>query len=341
MDRIIDQIKRMPLAEKRELAGALRSAIADDLAACARDEPDRCPRCGCPAFVRKGRDASGAQRRLCRGCARTFGAKTLGLLGRSKLPPSAWMGFAACMADALPLRETARRVGTSLYTAWYMRMRVCEVMGRRLLPLRGESFEVDGTYFHGSLPGDHARSGWFGLGREPHRTGHDAGSAGLGKKACVLCGVSELGDCFCELVDGAEDKASASVVLGARLPASCSVATDGRRCFDSDSLGGRSHEVRPSRGLEAVNSLHSRLKAFLGRFNGVSNRRLQRYLDWFCYREQFRNGARDRRELLYSHEASGRYVCTRVLTHLEPRPFMSCVNRWTVGERYGYMSMVV
>ncbi len=248
------------------------------------------------------------------------------------------MEFAACMADALPLRETARRVGTSLYTAWFMRMRVCEVMGRRLLPLRGESFEVDGTYLHDSLPGARplrAADG-FEAGAEPHRTWHEAD-----KGTCVLCGVSELGDCFCEVVDGAEDSASAMVVLGARLPASCEVATDGWRAYNDWALGGRPHEVRGSRELEMVNSLHSRLKSFVGRFNGVSNRRLQRYLDWFCWREQFRSSARDRRELLYGHEANGRYVCTRQLTHLEARPFMSCVNRWTIGERHGYMSMVV
>ena len=125
-----------------------------------------------------------------------------------------------------------------------------------------------------------------------------------------------------------------------RLPAACSVATDGRRSY-AGSLGGRPHEVRPSRELEMVNSLHSRLKAFIGRFNGVSNRRLQRYLDWFCWREQFRRSARGRRELLFAHEASGTYVCTRELTHLESHPFLSLANRVSIGERYGYMSMVV
>ena len=99
--------------------------------------------------------------------------------------------------------------------------------------------------------------------------------------------------------------------------------------------------LRPSRELEMVNSLHSRLKAFIGRFNGVSNRRLQRYLDWFCWREQFRRSARGRRELLFAHEASGTYVCTRELTHLESHPFLSLANRVSIGERYGYMSMVV
>ena len=63
--------------------------------------------------------------------------------------------------------------------------------------------------------------------------------------------------------------------------------------------------------------------------------------NWFCWREQFRRSARGRRELLFAHEASGTYVCTRELTHLESHPFLSLANRVSIGERYGYMSMVV
>ena len=35
------------------------------------------------------------------------------------------------------------------------------------------------------------------------------------------------------------------------------------------------------------------------------------------------------------------YVCTRELTHLESHPCLSLANRVSIGERYGYMSMVV
>lgn len=112
--------------------------------------------------------------------------------------------------------------------------------------------------------------------------GHDAGASGLGKKACVLCGASDLGECFCEVIDGTEDAASVSVVLGEKLGEANSVVTDGRSSCGSRALGGRSHESEGSRELEAVNSPHSRLKAFIARFSGVSNCGLQRYLDWFC-----------------------------------------------------------
>ena len=162
-----------------------------------------------------------------------------------------------------------------------------------------------------------------------------------GKGTCALCGASERGDCFCEIADGAEDSASAAVVPGARLPASRGVATDGRRACSAWTLEGGPHEVRGSKELGAVSSPRSRLKAFVGRLDGASDRRLQRRLDWFCWRERFRSSARDHRDLLFGHEAAGRYACTRRLTHLDSRPFMSCVNRWTIGERHGYASMVV
>ena len=126
MKAILQQmVDGMSVAEKEELVSELKAAIADELATGAAGEPEKCPRCGCPRFTRKGRSAGGAQRWLCAGCRRTFSAKTMGLLAQSKLPPATWMAFAECMADALSLRESASRCGVSLYTAWFMRMRVC------------------------------------------------------------------------------------------------------------------------------------------------------------------------------------------------------------------------
>lgn len=87
--------------EKTVLLNDLKAAIAAETAPEAGD-PERCPHCGCPVFVRKGHGPGGIQRWLCRGCARTFSRSSRGLLALSKLPLGAWMAFAECMADALP-----------------------------------------------------------------------------------------------------------------------------------------------------------------------------------------------------------------------------------------------
>lgn len=203
MKAILQQlVDKMSVAEKEDLLAGLKAAIAEDLAACAAGEPERCPRRGCPRFTRKGRGADGSQRRLCAGCARTFSAKTMGLLAQSKLPVGTWMAFAECMADCLSLCESAARCSVSLYTSWFMRMRVCEVMRSRLLGARPGTFHVDELLVAENISGRHPGEGPRSMPRKAHRNGRGGRKKGCGRmqKIVVSCGVNELGDCFCGAV---------------------------------------------------------------------------------------------------------------------------------------------
>lgn len=315
MKDIVSQFAmQLTLAEKRELVAELKGAIAEELASRASGPagPSRCPRCGSPSFVRKGRDRDGGQRWLCRGRARTFSARTRGLLASSKLPAS----------------------GASLYTAWFMRMRVCEVMALRAPDCRPGTFHVDGTLVMGSLKGNLGRSGLLGLPRPRHRNGRDGRRASRGRSkewVVVVRGANELGDCFCDICGrGSAGAGELSAELAARIPAASAVVTDGHKSYGFATRGYRHAEVDPrdpSAGdVNMINALHSRLKAFLRRFNGVSTRRLQRYLDRFRYAEAFKGGGMDGRERLFMHEAEGRYWKTRRFTHFE---FGDAMVYWT------------
>lgn len=317
-------VRQMTLEEKEELLAELKAAIAAELAPSAKD-PTGCPLCGCPEFVRKGHDAKGGQRWLCRGCARTFSAKTGSLLALSKLEPSTWMAFAECMADALSLRETARRCGVSLYTSWFMRMRVCEVASRLLRRPRAGTFHLDGTLVADNLSGNHERSPILEMPRRPHRNGQDRKRRVRGRskeQVVVECGINEYGDCFCEVCGrGSAGAGELAMCLSRHVPRGSTVVTDGHPSYAFASSGWEHRAVNPkdpsSGDINMVNALHSRLKEFLAPFHGVSTRRLQRYLDWFCYREQFKRSDMDRRELLFKHEGEGVYWKTRRFTHTE------------------------
>lgn len=162
MRDIVSQfVRQMTLAEKKELLGELKAAIAAEIASSCAD-PARCPLCGCPLFVRKGRGTDGSQRWLCRRCARTFSARTGSLLALSKLGADAWMAFAECMADA----------------PWFMRMRVCEVMRSRTLPARKGTFHLGGTLVGDSLSGNHGRSPILEMPRGSVATARTAARAG-------------------------------------------------------------------------------------------------------------------------------------------------------------------
>ncbi len=336
MDELRRAAARMTADELRGMIDELRAALAEALAP--SGEPARCPRCGCASRVRRGRDAAGRQRWLCRGCGRSCTSASCGLLARSKLPASAWMEFAACTADAVPLREAARRCGTSLATAWFMRMRACEVMASALPRFRGAGrAQVDGTYLHESMSGNHSRSRSFSMPREPHRNGR--GVRGAGSKdlmVCVLTGVGEAGDAFAEaLCRGVPGSDLIKGAPGGRVGAGSEVETDGPRAYRRPlrELGAahtaHSLNAGASRGaLGMVNAQHSRLADFLRPLHGVSTRRLPRYLGWFCWREMMRAPGEDPGEVIYRHEASGTYSGTRRALQAEPHPFM---EKWSVS----------
>ena len=317
-------LPRMTPEEEEGPLGELKAAIAAEPAG-GFGEPGRCPLCGCPRFARKGRGAGGSRRRLCRGRARTFSAKTGSLLAASKLGPAAWMAFAERMAGALSLRETARRCGVSLCTSWFMRMRVCEVMSRLLLPARRGTFHLDGTLVADSLSGNHRRSPALGMPRRPYRNGRDRRRRARGRskeRVVVECGVNECGDCFCDAIDrGSAGAGELALRLSRHVPEASTLATDGHPSY-AFAASGWEHRVvdpkDPSTGdVNMVNALHSRLKGFLAPFRGVATRRLRRHPDWFCCRERFKRSDMDRRRLLYEHEAAGTYWMTRRLTHQE------------------------
>jgi len=308
--------------EKMALLAELKRAIAEEMAP-APDDPEKCPRCGCAALTRKGRGPQGGRRWLCGGCGRTFGASTLSVLGASKLDAATWEEFAECTVDAISLREAASRCGVCLSTAWFMRHRLCEAMGARLAAFRsgpGRRCQVDETSFSESLSGNWSRSGAHKMPRRRHRCGQDAGR-GYRKTdgVQVICGVNDLGDCFCVLAARAEvSGADVGRALGGRIEPGSVVETDGNRTYDKPlaSLGVADHVVRCATGgnhggLNLINALHSRLKRFMRPFNGVSTRHLQHYLDWFCFTEQFRKSDEDRRRIVYDAACKGTYSTTR------------------------------
>lgn len=104
----------------------------------ARDAPC-CPRCGCPHVVKRGRDADGAQRWLCRGCGRTFRGSTGSALAASKIDSAVWAEYAAMMVSGGTLKNCAAVCEVSLSTSFSMYHRLLVVMERSPARVRGQA----------------------------------------------------------------------------------------------------------------------------------------------------------------------------------------------------------
>ena len=180
---ILQEALALPADDRLELAERIRESL---VAGGSAREPGECPRCGCSHVARRGRDADGTQRWVCRGCGRTFTGRTGGLLALSKLPLSAWLEFVGATLEGASLRECAKRCSVSLPTSWYMRLRLCDVMARQVRAFRGgegTSVQVDELYLDESLKGHHPDGL---MPREPHRHGGESRTRGLSRlKICV------------------------------------------------------------------------------------------------------------------------------------------------------------
>ena len=341
---VLEQLGSLTIEEKRAVEEAARAAVARELGATGPAAPDACPRCGCPRFVRKGRNRDGSQRWLCRGCGQTFSAKTMSLLGYSKLKPEVWLDYVSDMLSGTSLRGCAELCGVSIKTSWFMRMRLCEVMARASQPFRtGESvsWQVDGTYLDESLTGNRSRSA-LKMPREAHRHGgsvHERGISSL--KVCVVCGANDLGDSFCRLAGrGRPTDAELEASLEGLGPCE-RVSTDGHSGYARvlPGLGAGAHEAKPAGeaagDLGMVNALHQRLKRFLGRFAGVSTKWLGHYLAWFGWAEQARRSGSRPARVLSGQAAAGRYEHTRAALLSMQQPL------WGYWEQHSVMSTVV
>ncbi|MDY3667804.1 MAG: IS1595 family transposase [Collinsella sp.] len=338
MEDVLTQLTRqfLPQMTAAEKSRALRSlkALIDaelfDLAASegAEDDPDRaCPRCGSPHYVKRGRDGRGRQRFLCRGCARTFTDATMRIFSTTKLDRSAWMRFAECHVDMLLLRESAEKCGVCLKTAFFMRHRLLEAMAKRMPAFRveaGGGAELDECFFRESFKGNRSRSE-SGVPRKPRA--RSQGTDGH-EKICVLTGINDAGDIFYEIAGrGGLDEAAARELLADKLAVGAIISTDRahvyRRVLPALGVGEHIASKREEHAINRVNSLHSQMRHFIGRFRGVSTRRLENYLAWFKWTWCFkvRRSADELAELIVRQAARGTYEKTWRQYKVTPYPF--------------------
>ena len=108
---ILQQIKKMGIAEKRELLERLKALIAKKMAGSAlAGTPKRCPRCKSLSFYCKGHDACGLKRWKCCSCGKTFFVKTRSVLAMSKPTAATWAAYAKGTLAGMTLKEACEEL---------------------------------------------------------------------------------------------------------------------------------------------------------------------------------------------------------------------------------------
>jgi transposase-like protein len=204
------------------------------------------------------------------------------------------------MVRGVSLRKTAEFVGIHHTTVFYWRQKILDALDVLLddTTLVG-TVQVDETFILESCKGNHKHNPEFEFpnGRKARKRGGKSKKRGQSKdQVCVTCGidqrnhlvmkVSNYGHISGEIIEKVFDgKINNESIL-------CSDGLKGYKTFAKNPQ--LEHIIIPAGKykvgiyhINKVNSLHSRFKGWLERYNGVSTKYLQNYVTWFKWLEKY------------------------------------------------------
>ena len=179
---------------------------------------EECPHCHGKHIVKWGK-RSGIQRYRCRECGRTFNSLTGTTLAHLH-KKSSWLGMCQAMAETLTVRETAKKLGVCVHTAFSWRHRLIKGFAAHDNDKLNEIGELDEMYFPRSFKGS------VPVNRKSRQRDGCSKSASTEDQVGVLFAVDRQGH---EMGAVLMDHKSASVraVMDGRLENSCVLCLDG------------------------------------------------------------------------------------------------------------------
>lgn len=266
----------------------------------------RCARCGSLRVVKNGKRKDGVQRYLCRECGKSFLSTTNTVASCTHKRLSAWMKYFSCMMEKKTLRESSEACGISMGTAFTWRHKILDSLKKTAESVKlSGTVEADEAFFDVSYKGNHTADG-FSMPRPARRRGGENHRKGLSEeKACVVCAISKKGTSVSGVAKtGKVSSLCVEKVFSDRIRKGSTLCTDNEKAYISYAKDhgmtliqmDTDKRTKGKYGIQRINAYHSRLKAFLAGFRGVSTKHLNGYLSW--YNLMFSGEKKEKEEVL-------------------------------------------
>ena len=301
----VRRIRPQQIAALDAELSVLRERAAVVLALEAGDVPLLCPRCGGEKHQKWGHSLTGFQRWWCKGCGKTFTARTGTPLADVQRPGGVARLLALMLDAVAPLscRKAARVLGVTRTTIWRWRMLLLRALPTALTqtPVFVGLVEMDETYqkesrkgskawsLHASNPTQHPK---------PDRPQWHAWPKGTRPRGLhrrwrlpLLTTVQRGGPAEMVPITRPTQAVLASTMAG-RIAPDASLHTDGAFAFERFAQNaGLDHTVciakqprlraSPSAHINTVNGVHALWRRFVGAFRGPASKNLAAYAAWF------------------------------------------------------------
>lgn len=297
VETILDLISSLSEEQRAELDEKLTQPPKSKVSAAVvrrRKGPARmidCPHCSSP-LVKKFGSFHGRQKYKCGICGKTFTQLTNTPIAKTRYPEK-WDRFVGYCVEGLSLRKIASKLEINVATAfsWRHKLMRAYASNQRLTGIA----EADETFFLHSDKGNR----FISKVRKPRKRGGTAKTAGISTdQVPVVVGKDRDGN----LIVGVAGRGRVSArdieqVLNEHIDPKAILCTDAHpsfkafaranniKCIQLNISKGK-RVLRKKYHIQNVNSAHSSIKRWMTKFNGVSTKYLQNYMNWFCLLEE-------------------------------------------------------
>ena len=245
-----------------------------------------CCHCNGTDVVRNGKN-KGVQRYLCRSCKKSFSDLTNSATYKSKKTLDKCLRYAKCMLNGYSIRKSAEIVEINIATSFYWRHKILNCISEFLgIGSVDGLVEADEVFFAYSYKGTKPTN----MPRPSRHRGKEVKKRGISKEqVCVATALDRQGNLIIELLcTGRMTSDELERLYGNRIGEHSILCTDSHKSYIQFATDMQLEHKRIKRGrhkediyhIQHINSLHSNLKRWMSRFNGVATKYLSNYLKW-------------------------------------------------------------
>ncbi len=246
-----------------------------------------CERCGSYHILKNGKTKQGVQKYICKDCKKTLSNTTGKIIHYSKHAYSKWRDFVECTLNQLSLKKIVEKLDISKTTAFYWRQKLHKAISKyiKMCSLSGE-VQSDATYVDINLKGTKTKN----MPRKS-KIRPKANFKGISKeKVCIVSAIDENDNMVFQIAGVGRESIKHYGVIKHHFANVDLLITDQAWGYTSFAkqlnckliqIPHTSYVTDDGYSIASLNETHSKLKTFLKKYQGVSIRHLQGYLDLY------------------------------------------------------------
>lgn len=252
-----------------------------------------CPHCSAETVSRNGK-YKGKQRYICKSCNKTFTDFTNSATYRSKKTLDKWLNYAKCMIAGYSIRKSAKIVEINIATSFFWRHKILDCI-RSFFGVGSVEgvIEADEVFFAESFKGTKPSK----MPRKSRKRGKQIKKRGISnEQVCIATAIDRQGNLIMELLcRGRMTHQELERLYDGRVGDNSIFCTDSHKSYVQFAKDFSLEHKRIQRGkhkegiyhIQHINAVHSKLKKWMNKFNGVATKYISNYLYWFKWLQLF------------------------------------------------------